>query len=86
MKASGTGQIFLQVVLSLAFLLWAGISTYGQQKRVIAGLKGFPYSGGIHGSARSVATWIWRRHGKRRINLPSEFQLCKLPIRGHLRG
>ena len=47
MKATGTGQKFLQVLLSLAFLLLAGISAYGQQKRVIAGPKGFPYSGGI---------------------------------------
>ena len=47
MKGTGTGQTFLQVLLSLAFLLLAGISTYGQQKRVIAGPKGFPYSGGI---------------------------------------
>jgi 2-iminobutanoate/2-iminopropanoate deaminase len=47
MKAAGTGQTFLQVSLSLAFLLLAGISAYGQQKRVIAGPKGFPYSGGI---------------------------------------
>ena len=47
MKATGTGQTFLQVLLSLAFLLLAGISAYGQQKRVIAGPKGFPYSGGI---------------------------------------
>ena len=43
MKGTGTGQTFLQVLLSLAFLLLAGISTYGQQKRVIAGPKGFPY-------------------------------------------
>ena len=47
MKGTGTGQTFLQVLLSLAFLLLAGISTYSQQKRVIAGPKGFPYSGGI---------------------------------------
>jgi 2-iminobutanoate/2-iminopropanoate deaminase len=47
MKAAGSGQTFLQVSLSLAFLLLAGISAYGQQKRVIAGPKGFPYSGGI---------------------------------------
>ena len=47
MKGTGTGQTFLQVLLSLAFLLLAGISTYGQQKRVIARPKGFPYSGGI---------------------------------------
>ena len=47
MTAPGTGQTFQQVVLSLTFLLLAGISTYGQQKRVIAGPKGFPYSGGI---------------------------------------
>ena len=47
MKGTGTGQTFLQVLLSLAFLLLAGISTYVQQKRVIAGPKGFPYSGGI---------------------------------------
>jgi len=47
MKGTGTGQTFLQVLLSLAFLLLAGISAYGQQKRVIVGPKGFPYSGGI---------------------------------------
>ena len=47
MKAPGTGHTFQQVALSLTFLLLAGISTYGQQKRVIAGPKGFPYSGGI---------------------------------------
>ena len=47
MTAPGTGQTFQQVVLSLTFLLLAGISTYGQQKRVIAGPRGFPYSGGI---------------------------------------
>ena len=47
MKGTGTGQTLLQVLLSLAFLLLACISTYGQQKRVIAGPKGFPYSGGI---------------------------------------
>ena len=47
MKATGTGQALLLVLLSLAFLLLAGISTYDQQKRVIAGPKGFPYSGGI---------------------------------------
>ena len=47
MKAPGTGQTFQQVVLSLAFLLLGAISTYGQQKQVIAGPKGLPYSGGI---------------------------------------
>ena len=46
MKATGTRQAFLRVLLSLAFLLLSGISVYGQQKRVIAG-PGFPYSGGI---------------------------------------
>jgi 2-iminobutanoate/2-iminopropanoate deaminase len=47
MKTAGAGKTFLQVSLSLAVLLMAGISAYGQQKRVIAGPKGFPYSGGI---------------------------------------
>lgn len=47
MKATGTGQALLHVLLSLVFLLLAGTSTHAQQKRVIAGPKGFPYSGGI---------------------------------------
>ena len=46
MKAFRTKQTVWQVALSLVFLL-AAMSAYGQQKRVIGGQTGLPYSDGV---------------------------------------
>lgn len=47
MKTGRTKRTFHPVVLSLAFLLLAGASAYAQQKRVIGGQTGLPYSDGV---------------------------------------
>jgi len=46
MKAFRSKQTVWQVALSLVFLL-AAMSAYGQQKRVIGGQTGLPYSDGV---------------------------------------